>query len=198
MQKDSRPWGFSVTKKSEKASDHDGQDQTQGNGHDETAAKGKKQRPKSIDEALRVLDEALAGPATEIREIVTDELSSLNATIQSTIGTIRSATSQTNLGETAGKVGDVVSEMTQTLKSSVETGFESLRTEFTKVAADSAETITKLAEDTAAQGVEFAQDIYKKADAEVRANPWPYIGGIAVGTFALGALWGAMNSNERD
>lgn len=158
----------------------------------------KSRRPKSIDEALKVLDEALAGPASELRGFVSDEIENLNSTVQSTLGSLRSAVEQTDLQGTKERVGDAVQDITDTIKSAAEKSFRSVRSEVGKVAADSAESVAQFAEDFAAQGVEYAREAYRKADAEVRSNPWPYIGGIAVGTFALGALLGSFGQRQRD
>jgi ElaB/YqjD/DUF883 family membrane-anchored ribosome-binding protein len=43
-------------------------------------------------------------------------------------------------------------------------------------------------------GMEKVQEVAKTADKEIRSNPWPYIGGAAIGMFALGYI---LAQNER-
>lgn len=81
------------------------------------------ERPNSIEGALDLLEDALAGPAADIKELVGEDLQGL----------------------------------------------------FTQ-----------------------ARDVYRKVDDNLRSNPWPAIGGVAVGTFALGfVLAKGMTQGER-
>lgn len=141
----------------------------------------RKDRPKSIEEALRVLDEALANPAADLKNIVTDEYQNL----------------QDAIGKSSSQVTQAVGGFAGTLKSTFETSIQNLTANLGDVTGDSGEKFQAMAE----QGVAMGRDVARRADEEVRANPWPYIGGIAVGTFALGILLGskfnAADSNTK-
>lgn len=140
----------------------------------------RKDRPKSIEEALRVLDEALLNPAADLKNIVTDEYQNLQAAI----------------GKSTAQVSETVSGLAGTLKSTLESSLQNfgsnMGANLGDLTGDSAEKFSKMAE----QGVALGRDVARKADAEVRANPWPYIGGIAVGTFALGILLGSRSNGS--
>jgi ElaB/YqjD/DUF883 family membrane-anchored ribosome-binding protein len=137
----------------------------------------RKDRPKSIEEALRVLDEALAHPAADLKNIVTEEYQNL----------------QSAIGKSSSQVSQVVGGLADTLKSTFESSIQNLTSNLGDVTGDSTEKLQAMAE----QGVAMGRDVARRADEEVRGNPWPYIGGIAVGTFALGILLGSkFNSAE--
>ena len=53
-----------------------------------------------------------------------------------------------------------------------------------------AEKIQHQAHDTYAQGKEKADEIASKVDGSVRGNPWPFLGGTAIGFLILGYLFG--------
>lgn len=131
----------------------------------------RKERPKSIEEALRVLDEALANPAADLKQIVTEEYQNFQSAID----------------KSTSQVTQVVGGLASSLKSTFESSVENFSANLGDMTGDTAEKFQAMAE----HGVAVGRDVARRAEAEVRANPWPYIGGIAVGTFALGVLLGS-------
>ncbi len=45
-------------------------------------------------------------------------------------------------------------------------------------------------------GSERAKEIASEVDEKVKENPWPYIGGVAVGALLLGYILGASRNNK--
>ena len=45
-------------------------------------------------------------------------------------------------------------------------------------------------------GGERAKEIAAEVDEKVKENPWPYIGGVAVGALLLGFILGASRNNK--
>ena len=130
---------------------------------DSTGAK--KDRPRSIDDALRILDEALSKPGMNLKEMVTEEYQNLHATIS----------------KTASEVGSQLTEQVA--------GFSEA---FTGATGDASQKISEMTE----QGLEAGKDAARKVDAKVRENPWVYIGGVALGTFALGLYLGSKSKSQ--
>lgn len=110
-------------------------------------------RPSSINEALRILDEALASNSANLKDLVTDQYQHLKSAI-----------------------GDSSSNVGQTMR-------------------DAGTQMYRQFSDLTDQGLERGREIYSDLDVRVRANPWPVIGGIAVGTLALGFLIGRGGSS---
>jgi ElaB/YqjD/DUF883 family membrane-anchored ribosome-binding protein len=106
----------------------------------------KSKRPGSIDEAMKILDEALKGNTEELKDLVSDELQTFKA-----------------------ELGELSSSMT------VDAIGEKIKT---------------MSGDALSRGQELFTEATAELDARVRKNPWPAIGGVAVGTFALGYLLG--------
>jgi ElaB/YqjD/DUF883 family membrane-anchored ribosome-binding protein len=94
-------------------------------------------RPSSLNEALRILDEALSSPSANIKDIVTDQYQHLKSA----------------LGSSGTQAYEQFSSMAE-------------------------------------QGIARGRELYSDVDQRVRSNPWPVIGGIAVGTLALGFFLG--------
>ncbi len=53
-----------------------------------------------------------------------------------------------------------------------------------------AEKIEHRAHDTYEQGKEKAEEMASRVDGSVRKNPWPFLGGTAIGFLILGYLFG--------
>lgn len=53
------------------------------------------------------------------------------------------------------------------------------------------------ASDIASDSMERGREIYGNVDSTVRSNPWPVIGGVALGTFVLGFVFGRSNGSRR-
>ena len=49
----------------------------------------------------------------------------------------------------------------------------------------------KLTEDALEEGTEKLKDIASDVDERVHENPWPYIGGVAIGALLLGFILGS-------
>ena len=50
--------------------------------------------------------------------------------------------------------------------------------------------------DLTSGGLERSKKMASDVDAQVRSNPWPVIGGVAAGTFAIGFLLGRKGSRD--
>ena len=46
--------------------------------------------------------------------------------------------------------------------------------------------------DAASQGRERVVEVFEEVDVKVKKNPWPYIGGVAVGALLLGYILGSQ------
>jgi len=118
-------------------------------------------RPERISDALKVLDEVLAGRSADLKAMVTDDFRNLKAAI-----------------------GDMAPRMGDTIRGTGNQAFERVSNRFSEFASD---------------GVEKSRRIYGDVEARVKSNPWPVIGGVAAGTFALGFILGrsgGMNHNQ--
>lgn len=127
----------------------------------------KRDRPDSIEEALRVLDEALARPSADLKEMIGEDFQHL----KSAIGTQTSSASHS------------VSDMSHHLRDLGTQAFSQLGT---------------FSSDSVATFMNHGKAAVSDVERNIRANPWPYIGGVAVGTLALGFLMGrsAMQPSE--
>lgn len=105
-------------------------------------------RPSSINEALRMLDQALSRDGANLRELVSSEYSSLRQAIE----------------DMAPKMGAA----------------------FREYGSQAANVV----QDYAGQGIERGKRVADQVDTRVRENPWPVIGGVALGSFAIGFLFG--------
>ncbi len=50
-------------------------------------------------------------------------------------------------------------------------------------------------QDYAAPAIDRSREMFEQVDGQVRENPWPVIGGVAVGSLALGFLLGRRNNS---
>ncbi len=140
--------------------------------------KNSSKKPSSIDDALKVLDEALAGvnpPA--LNDLVSGEYQNLK-----------------------GALGRAASAKTAPAQDFISNAVRGLSDSFGGIAGGpigeySAESYEKIAE-VAAIGLGQARRVGTEVDRSVRANPWPYLGGIAVGTLALGVILGRSHASN--
>lgn len=117
------------------------------------------QRPSSIDEALRMLDEALAGQgAANLQELISNDYKNVKSALEEA-RPVFSASLRSLSDETMSRVSDVTSRLTTV-------------------------------------GMERGREALRNIDHQVRSSPWPIIGGVAVGAFALGLILGRGGSSE--
>lgn len=116
------------------------------------------ERPSKLNDALRVLDEALSGQGADLKQMVTDEYQNLRSAI-----------------------GGFSPQMSDTLRQAGTQAYSRM---------------SEFASGLSTTGLERGRQIYTEVDATVRANPWPILGGVAVGTFALGFLLGRTGSSS--
>ena len=117
-------------------------------------------RPDSIKEALRMVDEALAGHAMEFKELAGDEYQHIKKA-----------------------VNEFAEEAVDRLKASGK--------EAREVGHEAMNAISALSNQAMAAVEEHGGEAFRAMDTRVRANPWPAIGGVALGTFVLGVLLGS-------
>jgi ElaB/YqjD/DUF883 family membrane-anchored ribosome-binding protein len=110
-------------------------------------------RPSSINDALRILDEALAGSSTKLKELVTDQYQNLKSAVSGSDG------------------------MRESIRGAGQQAYQQMS-------------------DIANQGADRSREFYYDVDSRVKANPWPVIGGVALGTLALGFVIGKKTSSE--
>lgn len=116
------------------------------------------EKPSKINDALRILDEALSTQGADLKAMVTDDF----ANLKSALGTISPRMAES----------------------------------FRDVGTKAYDQVSGMASEFASSGMERGRQIYGEVDASVRSNPWPVIGGVAVGTFALGFLLGRSRGGE--
>lgn len=104
--------------------------------------------PGSVNEALRMLDQALSRDGANLKELVSTEYSSLRRAID----------------EMAPKMGEAFRQ-------------------YGNQAAD-------VIQNYSGQGLEYGKKVASQVDTRVRANPWPVIGGVALGSLAIGFFIG--------
>ena len=109
---------------------------------------GDSNRPSSIKDALKLIDDVLNRDGANLRELITSEYSNL----------------QRAINDFAPQLGDKVRD-------------------YGMQAADMASTY-------ASKGVEQGRVIASRVDSQVRENPWPVIGGVALTSLAVGFLLG--------
>lgn len=126
-------------------------------------ASSEQQRPEKISDALKVLDEVLAGRNADLKAMVTDDFRNLKAAIS----------------DMAPRVGDTI----RGTGNQAGQAFERVSNRFSEFASD---------------GVEKSRQIYGDVEARVKSNPWPVIGGVAVGTFALGFILGRSGGSNHN
>lgn len=124
------------------------------NANGSASATSSSPRPDSINEALRILDEALGGAGANLKDLVTNDFKNLKSALSDNGSRISE-----NFRGMSGETFDRVSEI-------------------------------------ASMGMERGRRIYSEVDVQMRSNPWPILGGVAVGTFALGFLMGRGSSSS--
>jgi ElaB/YqjD/DUF883 family membrane-anchored ribosome-binding protein len=113
-------------------------------------------RPTTIKDALRLIDDVINRDGANLRELITSEYANLRRAIN----------------DFAPKMGDKVSD-------------------YGTQAVDQASVYAK-------QGMEQSRVIASKVDAQVRTNPWPIVGGVALASLALGFLLGRGGDTTPD
>ena len=71
--------------------------------------------------------------------------------------------------------------------------YEHIKDTLTQVAMDKKEIIenaTRIAKDRIEEGQEYITEVAQDIDKQVRKNPWPYIGGVAVTALLVGFILG--------
>ena len=135
-------------------------------------------RPSSIDDALKMLDEALLKQQLpNLSPRLNEELNSAVAgTMDAVTGTVNSVT------ET---VGVLKTKLTDTLTEAMgEVGLSEMK--------DLQEGLQQ-AKDL---GLEFSKELGQELNKKIQENPWPIIGGIAIGAAAFGFLLGQRSSKS--
>jgi ElaB/YqjD/DUF883 family membrane-anchored ribosome-binding protein len=133
-----------------------------------------KNHPNSIKDALRALDDALQGQTENLKEFVTEDYRN----IQSAMGNM---SSRSTLGGASGLSG--VSDRLKDFSSQAISQFSGMSSNL-------------VSQETINEALARGREVYSEVDTRVRSNPWPVIGGIAVGTFALGFLLGRGGNSE--
>ncbi len=113
-------------------------------------------RPGSVNEALRMLDQALSRDGANLKDLVSSEYVSLRKAIE----------------EMAPKMGEA----------------------FRQYGHQAADVI----QDYAGQGIERGKRVAGQVDTTVRENPWPVIGGVAIGSLAVGFILGRSGSSPSE
>lgn len=138
----------------------------------------KKNMPKTIDEALHTLDLALASQRSQ----------DFGATVSAGLNEIKShlkASTQTSAQAAAVKFESIAKDLNK-----------NFQTVASSLAASSAIAFDGVSQMTDA-GMQKAQHVAKDVDRQIRANPWPYIGGAALGMFALGLFLGRNQTESQ-
>jgi ElaB/YqjD/DUF883 family membrane-anchored ribosome-binding protein len=127
------------------------------------------QRPDSIQDALQVLENALANdPAPALKELISDDYTHLKSFISKTGS------------QGAVAAGESLNDLNQQIRG---------------ISMQAFEAVSDIAASAVEGGLVEGKELARRIDSGVRANPWPVIGGIVIGTLALGFLIG-RNSNE--
>jgi ElaB/YqjD/DUF883 family membrane-anchored ribosome-binding protein len=105
-------------------------------------------RPSTIDEALRLIDDVINRDGANLSELISSEYSNLRRAIN----------------DFAPQMGDRVRD-------------------YGTQAVDQASVYAR-------QGIEQSRVVASKVDQQVRANPWPVIGGVALASLAAGFFLG--------
>jgi ElaB/YqjD/DUF883 family membrane-anchored ribosome-binding protein len=130
------------------------------------------QRPDSIEDALRVLENALANDrAPVVKELISDDFSHL-----------KSFLSQAGV-QGAATAGESLQGLNQQIRG---------------ISMQAFEVVSDIAASAAEAGLAEGKEIARHIDLGVRKNPWPVIGGVAIGTLALGYLIGRNNVGGND
>ncbi len=137
-----------------------------------------KNHPNSIKDALRALDDALQGQTENLKEFVTEDYRN----IQSAIGNMSSRSTLAGASGMAG-VSDRLKDFSSQAISQISGQFSGMSSNL-------------MNQETINEALARGREVYSEVDTRVRSNPWPVIGGIAVGTFALGFLLGRGGNSE--
>lgn len=113
-------------------------------------------RPSTISEALRLIDDVINRDGANLRELITSEYANLRRAIN-----------------------DFAPQMNDRVR------------DYSTQAADQASVYAQ-------KGVEQSRILASKVDAQVRSNPWPIIGGVALVSLGVGYLLGCEQSSESD
>lgn len=127
---------------------------------------------------------------------------------------VNTNTSNPNVGGVSGRP-DSIKEALRVLDEALATGkgadlkdlvtseYQNLKSAIGEVSPRVSESVRKYgnkvyqrASDIASESVERGREIYGNVDSSVRSNPWPVIGGVALGTFALGFIFGRSGARK--
>ena len=125
------------------------------NTSESTTSTSNSKRPSSIKDALKVLDDALAGGSAGFNDIISDEYTNIKAAL---------AEVTADASHSLRSAGDNLQELgTQALSA-----------------------VSEYSERGLTVAMEGGREAWTYVDGQVRRNPWPAIGAVALGTFALG------------
>ncbi|MES2855335.1 MAG: hypothetical protein V4692_05710 [Bdellovibrionota bacterium] len=135
-------------------------------------------RPKTIDDALEALDRALHSqrPA-DIGATMATGFDELKQQVKSN--------TQAGAKQAALKFDDISKELTE--------NFGIVAKSLAASGAIAFENMSRMTDD----GMAKAQVAVKDVDNQIRANPWPFIGGAAIGMLALGYFLGGRRETAQ-
>jgi ElaB/YqjD/DUF883 family membrane-anchored ribosome-binding protein len=108
------------------------------------SAEGRNARPQTLNDALKILDDALSGDTSKLKEMLS-------------------------------------------------TNYQHVRDAFLDMYPRVSETVRKVQSNISGfsdQGIEKSRQMAQAVDSQVRRNPWPILGGVALGAIAIGYLFG--------
>lgn len=114
-----------------------------------------RERPNSIKEALRMLDEALAAGGASFNDFVSDEFKNIKSAF---------------------------TEVSHDASQSFRTATENIQ----EMGAEALRTVSDFSEKGMGNVVDGGRQAFSYVNSRVRANPWPFIGGVALGGILLG------------
>lgn len=130
-------------------------------------------RPGSIDEAMKVLDQALGSQDTapKFGELVSNDLRVAKESFAHSPAVNKTKSRMSDAAHSASVMGSMVAARSKDMYEQVS--------------------------DLSRVGYQQAAVQFREVDRRVHQNPWPFIGGVAVGTFALGYLLSRRNAATR-
>ena len=154
----------------------------------------KAHKPKSIDDAIELLDEAMQGQNANLKDMLTSEMSHGKNALAAQNESFQTIDTP-HTGPSLAAISNLLSQITS----------PEGRREVARSTSDSLRDLKNQSvvrtRELYGQGVDRSKQLYGDAvvrsrevatgiDTKVRANPWPLLGGIAVGGFALGLFLG--------